>query len=76
VRGKIIETMPPGGLHGAIAIRLGILLGHWASQGDKGYVGAEAGYVLATLAFPEVLPGFTCTVAELFEGYVERSALD
>lgn len=47
VRGEVIERMPPGGLHGAIAIRLGSMLQRWVDQGAGGYVGAEAGFILA-----------------------------
>lgn len=46
VRGEVIETMPPGGQHGGIAVTLGMLLKLWAQQAG-GYVGVEAGYLLA-----------------------------
>jgi Uma2 family endonuclease len=46
VRGELIETMPPGGVHGAIAVRLAVRLQLWADQTQAGYVGVEAGYVL------------------------------
>lgn len=45
VRGEVVETMPPGGRHGAIAVALAILLRSWA-QRMGGYVGVEADYVL------------------------------
>lgn len=46
VRGEVIETMPPGGQHGAIAVMLAMLLRLWAKQATGGYVGVEAGYIL------------------------------
>ena len=46
VRGEVVESMPPGGVHGAIAIALGTMLRIWANTAG-GYVGTEAGYVLA-----------------------------
>jgi Uma2 family endonuclease len=46
VRGEVIETMPPGGQHGAIAVILVTLLRLWAQRSAGGYVGVEAGYVL------------------------------
>ncbi|HJZ48877.1 MAG TPA: Uma2 family endonuclease [Roseiflexaceae bacterium] len=47
VRGEVIETMPPGGQHGAIAVVLAMLLRLWAKRTVGGYVGVEAGYTLA-----------------------------
>jgi Uma2 family endonuclease len=47
VRGEVIETMPPGGQHGAIAVILAMLLRLWTKQHTGGYVGVEAGYVLS-----------------------------
>ena len=46
VRGEVVETMPPGGRHGAIAVALAILLQLWTQRTGGGYVGVEAGYVL------------------------------
>jgi Uma2 family endonuclease len=46
VRGEVVETMPPGGVHGIIVIALGALLRLWAKNGPKGYVGTESGFVL------------------------------
>ncbi|MFP4438937.1 MAG: Uma2 family endonuclease [Chloroflexaceae bacterium] len=46
VRGEVVETMPPGGEHGAIALTLGSYLRSWAKQGPGGYVGVEAGFML------------------------------
>ena len=46
VRGEVIETMPPGGRHGAIAVVLAMLLRRWTQRIGGGYVGVEAGYVL------------------------------
>jgi Uma2 family endonuclease len=44
VRGEVIETMPPGGQHGAIAVILAMLLRLWTKQTMHGYVGVEVGY--------------------------------
>jgi Uma2 family endonuclease len=46
VRGEVIETMPPGGQHGAIAVVLAMLLRLWTQKSAGGYVGVEAGYIL------------------------------
>jgi Uma2 family endonuclease len=47
VHGEVVETMPPGVIHGAIAVALGMLLRLWCKAGAGGYVGAETGYILA-----------------------------
>jgi Uma2 family endonuclease len=47
VRGEVIEWMPPGIIHGAIAVALGMILRLWCKAGAGGYVGAETGYILA-----------------------------
>lgn len=47
VRGEVIESMPPGGQHGAIAVVLAMLLRLWSERSGGGYVGVEAGYTLA-----------------------------
>jgi Uma2 family endonuclease len=47
VRGEVIEAMPPGGQHGAIAVILAMLLRLWTKRTNGGYVGVEAGYILA-----------------------------
>ena len=47
VRGQVVEAMPPGGQHGAIAVVLAMLLRLWAQQSAGGYVGVEAGYILS-----------------------------
>ena len=46
VRGEVVETMPPGGRHGAIAVVLAMLLRLWVERTGGGYVGVEAGYVV------------------------------
>lgn len=48
VAGEVIQTMPPGGKHGAIAARLAARLIAWLETGAAGYAGVEAGFVLAT----------------------------
>jgi Uma2 family endonuclease len=45
-RGEVIETMPPGGIHGAVAGNLYHVLRLWCKQ-LGGYVAVEAGYILA-----------------------------
>ena len=47
IDGELRETMPPGGIHGAIAVALAGALRAWARPGGSGYVGVEAGFVLA-----------------------------
>jgi Uma2 family endonuclease len=48
VRGKVVETMPPGAEHGSLALTIAILLRNWLKQNNlKGYVAVESGYVLA-----------------------------
>jgi Uma2 family endonuclease len=47
VRGEVVESMPPGGKHGAIASELNAQLRVWAKQGSRGYVGVESGFILA-----------------------------
>jgi Uma2 family endonuclease len=46
VRGEVVDLMPPGGLHGQIAITVGMLLRIWARQGPGGVVGAESGFTV------------------------------
>lgn len=55
VRGEVVETMPPGGVHGVIAIILGGLLRAWAKAGGRGVVGAESGFILGRV--PDVVRG-------------------
>ena len=43
VRGEVVEEMPPGGLHGTVALRLGSRLERWSGGGA---VGVESGFVL------------------------------
>ena len=47
VRGEVIETMPPGGLHGVLALEVSVRLHQWARNGPGGFVGVESGFVLA-----------------------------
>lgn len=58
VRGEVVETMPPGGQHGAIAVMVALLLRLWIKQASGGYVGVEASYLLRrdpdTVRFPDV----------------------
>ncbi|MGL4612101.1 MAG: Uma2 family endonuclease [Trueperaceae bacterium] len=47
VRGKVVETMPPGAEHGGLAFRIAMLLSNWLKQNNlKGYLGVESGYDL------------------------------
>lgn len=58
VHGEVVETMPPGAKHGAIAARMSRLLLNWLENGPGGYVGVEAGFMLArdpdTVRAPDV----------------------
>jgi Uma2 family endonuclease len=47
IRGEVVETMPPGGIHAEIAGELVRLLRNWFKQGRGGYAGVEAGFVLS-----------------------------
>jgi Uma2 family endonuclease len=46
VRGEVIETMPPGGIHGGIAVEMATWLKLWARALASGYVGVKSGFVL------------------------------
>ncbi|QIN81245.1 Uma2 family endonuclease [Rubrobacter tropicus] len=58
VRGEVVEEMPPGGLHGIVALRLGSRLERWSERGPGGSVGVESGFVLsrdpATVRGPDI----------------------
>lgn len=58
VRGELIETMPPGGNHGTLAVRVCMRLAQWAEAGLHGVVGVESGFILArspdTVRAPDV----------------------
>lgn len=45
VRGEVVEEMPPGGLHGLVAVALAFRLHTWAG-GPGGVVGVESGFML------------------------------
>lgn len=47
IKGEVIETMPPGGQHGAIAGTILFLLRLWMRQGAAGYGSVESGYLLS-----------------------------
>ena len=47
VRGEVIEHMPPGGIHGKIALRLGMRLQQWVEAGNHGIAGVESGFILS-----------------------------
>jgi Uma2 family endonuclease len=47
IRGEVVETMPPGGEHGIIAIAFGGALRLWAKANRAGVVGGESGFLLA-----------------------------
>ncbi|PDW02580.1 Uma2 family endonuclease [Candidatus Viridilinea mediisalina] len=65
VRGELVETMPPGGKHGVIALRLGARLERWAETGNYGVVGTESGFILQrdpdTVRSPDLF--FVCAAA-------------
>jgi Uma2 family endonuclease len=46
VRGKVVETMPIGGIHGIVAGNIYTVLRLWAKQDNKGFVAFEVGYRL------------------------------
>jgi Uma2 family endonuclease len=56
--GEVIETMPPGGIHGIIAARLVRWLLEWIDAGAGGAAGVESGFLLArdpdTVRAPDV----------------------
>ena len=58
IRGEVVETMPPGGRHGLIALQIGRLLANWADAQQRGRVGVESGFRLAqdpdTVRAPDV----------------------
>lgn len=46
VRGEVVDSMPPGGVHGVVALAIGMLLRIWAKQGLGGAVGVESGFIV------------------------------
>lgn len=58
VRGEVVESMPPGGQHGVVALAIGSELRAWARSGPGGFVGVESGFVLSeepdTVRAPDV----------------------
>lgn len=58
VQGELTAMAPVGGEHGGFVINLGTLLRIWVQQGVGGYVGTEAGFILArnpdTVRAPDV----------------------
>lgn len=46
VQGEVVEWMPVGGVHSDIAAEIMLQLRQWAKQGNHGFVGGEAGYIL------------------------------
>ena len=46
VRGEVVKSMPPGGLHGQIAGTVGMLLRFWIKQGAGGCAAVGAGCIL------------------------------
>jgi Uma2 family endonuclease len=47
VRGEVVEEMPVGGEHAGLAVLFVLNLALWARQHDAGWVGVEAGFILA-----------------------------
>lgn len=58
VRGEVVEEMPPGGLHGVVALEVSARLREWSRNGPGGSVGVESGFVLsrdpATVRGPDI----------------------
>ena len=48
VEGRIVRMSPPGSLHGALAIRLAVLLSRHVEEGNLGTVMGDAGFKLAS----------------------------
>jgi Uma2 family endonuclease len=46
VRGRVIETMPIGGIHGIVAGNIYTALRNWAKRDNRGFVAFEVGYRL------------------------------
>ena len=46
VRGEVVEELPPGGKHGAVALELGARLRGWTRGGPGGFAGVESEFVL------------------------------
>ena len=46
VAGEVVVSMPPGGIHGILAIRLASRLDAWAVSGNFGETGTESGFIL------------------------------
>jgi Uma2 family endonuclease len=46
LRGEVVETMPPGGKHGTVAVNLASVLRSWAKAGGHGVISVEAGFIL------------------------------
>ena len=46
VRGEVVEWMPVGGVHGDVVAELVFRLKSWAKPEQRGYVGAEVGYIV------------------------------
>lgn len=58
VRGEWVESVLPGGRHGAVAAKLSSRLQIWAEGGQRGCVGVESGFLLTrdpiTVRAPDV----------------------
>jgi Uma2 family endonuclease len=46
VRGEVVESMPPGGKPGVVALNLAMQLKNWADAGNGGCIGVESGFRL------------------------------
>jgi Uma2 family endonuclease len=55
VRGEVVEEMPVGGEHAGLAVLFVRYLDRWAEESDAGWVGVEAGFILARN--PDVVRG-------------------
>lgn len=58
VRGEMIDSMPPGGVHGIVAALVAAFLIQWNRQTGRGFVGVASGFVIEqgpdTLRGPDV----------------------
>lgn len=58
VDGEVLDLMPPGGIHGELALTIGMFVKLWIRQGHGGIAGVETGFRLTrdpdTVRSPDV----------------------